>query len=102
MERKKTWDGGTYKRGGLLHTKWGTTFKRQESFRTPSSGGVVHSSSKDGKLLGVERVGDHSYGTDPKQASEQDRKRFKRLTTYVKSHPRRGTKGVTSHPRRLR
>lgn len=97
--RKQTWFGGTYVRGGLLHTKHGTTYRREESFRTPDSDGIVHSTAKDGRLLGTEKTGTHHYGTDPKQPSEKERKKFQ---AFVRRHSRKGARGVKAHIRRLK
>lgn len=59
------WSGSSYKRGGTLKTKWGTTFKKIKSYRNANNG-IVHSTPRDGEFLGVEETGKHSYGYNPK------------------------------------
>lgn len=99
MAAKKRWVGSSYRRGGRLKTRWGTTYTRPKSWRTPNIGGAVHTTADNGKLLGVEPEFQHHYSNDPRKASKKTKKKY---STWVKSHNRRRTRGVKRHRRILR
>ena len=90
---KGIWSNGSaYRRGGVLNTKWGTTFKRPMDYRDRNTGVVV---SPSGRIEGLEQTGRHQYGHDPHK-----KKGLKKPYAFVKGHARKGLP-VRSHTRKL-
>lgn len=90
---KGIWSNGSaYRRGGVLHTKWGTNFQRPKDYRDRNTGVVV---SPSGRIEGIEKTGFHKYGYDPKA-----KKGLKKPYAFVRGHVKKGSP-VRSHTRKL-
>ena len=69
------WKGSLYSRGGVLHDKWGNTYKSTTNYRDNKTGMVF---SQKGNLLGIEPNHSHVYSTDYKPLKKMNRYQTKR------------------------